>query len=421
MPKDYGPLVDLVVRNRTYTFTAKSIEDFPEANAFLDGLVARGSIAVAACVLYVKLAAKLRRTGRLHQPETLANRTERTAARAYWKWVRENYDLRVRPVLTAFSNSDLRRGIQLLRVSSIVPPSPDKKLYRRTLVMTHPGPGHVQQPDYVIDACPDLWTLHVPIDASTPWHNDPCIDQCDVVKVSTPEQLEAVRIAIEKAWGHSDLSKLPRDAFLFGQPPISEAPIDDTTSAHIVALTDRHSKIGGAIEALGGSYAIQPDVFATRLQGDQPADVVVIDFSTTPYANAEAVLIAVHTAWSRWNETHGQSAKFPAAPTLSRQRPAVPTASWNELPPPRPAGLAELPIEERPRHTTVELPAIDPSFVTHFGAPQAAAPDFVPTDWAAHDQVMHTTPVYCTACRQTHSVKPGDVPCAEGAWTAITT
>jgi len=349
-------------------------------------------------------------------------------------------------VLAAFTNSDLRRGIQLLRVSSIVSPSPDKKLYRRTLAMTHPGPDQAAHADYVIDACPDQWTLHVPIDASIPWHNDPCIDQCDVVKIETPEQLEAVRVAVEKAWGHSDLSKLPRDAFLFGQPPISEAPTDGTTSAHVVALTDRHSKIGGAVEALGGSYATQPDIFATRLQGDQPADVVVIDFLATPYANAEAVLIAVHTAWSRWNGARGTTAKFATAPELSRQKPpAAPTTTWSELPPPRPAGLAEQPIElqqrapsdlsviapvvapERPRRVTAELPAIDAAHVTHFGAPvpqvvhDAPSQPFVPTDWAARDQVMHTVPVYCTVCRQSHSVKPDDVPCADGAWTTIPT
>jgi hypothetical protein len=373
-------------------------------------------------VLYVKLVAKLKRMGRLHQYDLLLpNRFERTAARAYWRWIRETYDLRVRPVLAAFTNSDLRRGIQLLRISSIVPPSSDKKLYRRTLAMTHPGPDQASRGDYVIDPCPDQWTLHVPIDASTPWHNDPCIDQCDVVKIETPEQLEVVRVAIEQAWGHSDLSKLPRDAFLFGQPPVAEnATQPGTVDKHVVALADRNDKIGAAVEALAGSYTTTPDVFATRLQGDQPADVVVIDFSATPYANAEAILIAVHTAWSRWNDTRGQLAKFPAAPALSRQAPPAPVGSWSELPPPRPAGLAELPIEERPRRVTTELPALG-SHVTHFGAPPAAAPAFVPTDWAAQDQVMHTVPVYCTACRQTHSVKPDDVPCADGAWTAIPT
>ena len=429
MPRSYGPTVDLVSRNRTYTFTERSLEGFPEAQAFLDGLTARGSLAMANVVLYVKLVAKLKRMGRLHQYDTLLpNRFERTAARAYWRWVRESYDARVRPVLAAFSNSDLRRGIQLLRISSIVPPSPDKKLYRRTLRMTHPGPGQAQQPDYVIDACPDKWTLHVPIDASTPWHNDPCIDQCDVVKIETPEQLEAVRIAIEKAWGHSDLSKLPRDAFLFGQPPIVEGVAQPDTDKHVVALADRHTKAGALVEAAGGSYATQPDIFATRLQGDQPADVIVIDFSATPYANAEAVLIAVHAAWSRWNETRGQSAKFPAAPALSRQKPPVPTGLWSDLPPPRPAGLAELPVEEHSRRVTAELPAVDLAHVTHFGAPavpqavqDTPSQPFIPTDWAAHDQVMHTTPVYCTACRQTHSVKPDDVPCADGAWTPIST
>ena len=83
----------------------------------------------------------------------------------------------------------------------------------------------------------------MPIDASTPWHNDPCIDQCDVVKIETPEQLEAVRIAIEKAWGHSDLSKLPRDAFLFGQPPLAEnATQPGTVDKHVVALADRSTR-----------------------------------------------------------------------------------------------------------------------------------------------------------------------------------
>lgn len=409
MPRSYGPMIDLVVRGRTYTFTAASLEGFPDATAFLDGLASRESIAAAVCILYVKLAAKLKRQGRLHMPEILlTQRVERTAARAYWKWVRTTYDARVRPVLLAFANDDVRRGVQRLRVSSIVPPSPDKKLYRRTLGMAYPGPGQSERGGFEIEPCPDQWTLHVPIDASIPWHTDPCIDQCDVVKIQTPEQLEAVRIAIEKAWGHSDLSKLPRDAFLFGQPPLSETPTSTDADQKVVALTDRHTKIGGGVEALGGSYATQPDIFATRLQAEPPTDVVVIDFSATPYANAEAVLIAVHTAWARWNETRSEAAKLAAAPVLPKQNIFEVQKAWSELPPPQPAG----PVAAAPVLHVVP----SGSHVTAFGAPT-----FVPTDWAARDRVAYTRLVHCAVCKTTHSVGPDDPPCAEGAWTAIPT
>jgi len=403
MPNRTYATVDLTSRGHTYTFTERSLEQFPEAQAFLDGLTAKGTLAAINVLLYVKSVAKLRRQGRLQAPRTIQNRTDRTAANAYWRWVRETYDARVAPVLAAFGSAELRHGIQRVRVSGLVPPSPEKKLYWPQLHMTH-GDGPRQPADYRIETCPDLWTLHVPRDQTVPWHNDPCIDQCTVLKLTTSEQIEAVRLAIERAWGHTELGKLPRDAFLFGQPPLVEVGIEATETFNVVALARRESRIGGAVETLAGSCTTDVSTFLARTGGGMEVDAVVIDFATAPIDHLDAILDAVRTAWQRWREAHVLAAPAPAA-ELPRPRFQLST-TWEDLPPPRPAALAPRAVDKH---------------VTSFGAPpvQQTGEHFVPTDWAARNQVVPTRLVHCAIHATTHTVGPDTVLCGEGAWSDI--
>ena len=81
----------------------------------------------------------------------------------------------------------------------------------------------------------------MPIDASTPWHNDPSVDQCDVVKIETPERLEAVRIAIEQASATRDISKLHATPSCSGSHHSHENATQpsSTIDEHVVALADR--------------------------------------------------------------------------------------------------------------------------------------------------------------------------------------
>lgn len=413
MPNRTYATVDLTSRGHTYTFTERSLDQFPEAQAFLDGLTAKGTLAVINVLLYVKSVAKLRRQGRLQTPRAIQNRTDRTAANAYWRWVRETYDARVAPVLAAFGSAELRHGIQRVRVSGLVPPSPEKKLYWPQLHMTHGSDGPGQPADYRIEECPDLWTLHVPRDPTTPWHNDPCIDQCSVLKLTTPDQIESVRGAIERAWGHTELIKLPRDAFLFGQPPLIESAVESTETFNVVALARRESRIGGAVEALAGSCTPDVSTFLSRVGSSMDVDAVAIDFAAVAPDHAATVLDTVRSAWQRWSDKHVLAAPAPVA-ELPRPRFQIST-TWEELPPPRPAALA---------------PRAADKHVTGFGAPaapvqpmplQQTGEHFVPTDWAARNQVVPTRVVHCAVHATTHTVGPDTVMCGEDAWSDIPT
>jgi hypothetical protein len=421
MPRTAVPTVDLTANGRTFPFTQRSLEGFPEAQGFLLGLTARGTLSVSNVIYYVKIAATLKRQGRLHHPDALVQRLDRTAARAYWRWIRETYDARVSPLLAMFANSDLTRGVQWIRRSALVPPSPSKVLYRR-LMPVPPLPGETARPpSMALDPCPNLWTLHVPQTRDVPVHTDPCLD-CAVVKIENEAQLNMIAVAFEKAWGHRILDAVPGDAFLFGQPPLVDQVLHETKTQRILALIgNSHSTLAGSVNAIGGSATTSTTVFADRLQADPPADAVLIDFAGAAPEQLPSVIAEVLAAGLRWHGARVQAgqAKIAAAALPLRFSPNEPLPDWDSLPGPVPAGLAHEVPHTVPAEVTQEIAAPPVALVPPLPAPPAPNVPFVPTDWSKHNHVSTTRLVRCTVHHTDHSVEPEAVPCAPEAWVDI--
>ena len=343
------------------------------------------------------------------------DRVERTAARAYWKWIRETYDTRVSPVLRAFSKTDVTKGIRWLRRSSLVPPYPTKVLYRRLLPVP-PKIGEQPRIQRTIaeDPCPDKWTLHVPT-REGPAHADPC-PNCTYVEVS-PEQLDVIAKAFERAWGHRQLDGVPADAFLFGQPPIELERIRAGATKKIVGLVkDNHSACAGAIESIGGSTTAQLDVFETRLKD---ANIVLIDFAAVTPEQIDHVLALARAAFVQQTTDVVQTTAMQpmtAMPTWG-PLPGAPTSAapiaWDALEPETPPVEPPVPLEP-------EMLADVPSVALVTPEPKIE-PDFVPTDWEKFGARYSTKLVHCTLHRTQHSVRTEAVPCAAGAWTEIQT
>lgn len=422
MARTAGPTIDLIAAGRTFSFPQRSLEGFADAHGFVRWLAERGGVSTANAIYYVKLAARLKRTGRLGQPDALQHRVERTAARAYWKWIRETYDDRVSPVLRAFSNADVTRGIRRLRRSSLVPPYPEKVLYRRLLPVP-PKIGEQPRIQRTIaeDPCPDKWTLHVPIKDGVPAHSDPCPD-CIYVEVS-PEQLDVIAKAFERAWGHRQLDGVPADAFLFGQPPIELIRARAEVAKRVVGLVkDNDSACAGAIDSIGGSTTPQLDVFATRVVG---ATAVLIDFEAVPPDHIDHVLTLVRAAFFQCDAVPVQTAPIVTSLPVGGPLPGAPTSAapiaWGVLeaePPPGeteiivpPTAKPEPPPESEPPEAAPAIALVPPDPV--------APGEFVPTDWETIGARYKTKLVHCTLHRTQHSVRADAIPCAAGAWTEI--
>lgn len=272
-----NPVTITVSTGVAFTFQAGLIAGFPEARAFLETLIAR-EVSPPVASQYVKLAGRLRKQGRLNQPEQLVHNVERTAANAYHRWRRETYEGIVRDMIRGFANDDLRRGIGWLRRSSLVHPYEGKVIRVVAGVPQLQLDTETQQavavPATFADVPCTVWTLHVPRSA-VPVHTDPCAD-CVVIELDGAK-LELVAQAFERAWGHRDLTKLPPESPLFGEPP----PISED-AAHVAAVKPGGKivallpagALAGVLNNLGAVVSDRPEVFAARAA--EGADVLIV-------------------------------------------------------------------------------------------------------------------------------------------------
>jgi hypothetical protein len=290
----------VAVNGQTFIFPPRAIDDFPEAAAFLGGLLARGSIASHVAVIYVQHVARLRRAGRLADLGLLRNRVERTAANAYLRWHAETYTARVAPVVTALgARLRDRNAVRWLRVHALVPPFEGKTTAVRMPAPPDPttwekvraGIAVPEQPMVVTLRPTDKWTLHVPGKLSAA-HADPC-DTCHTIEL-TAADLEVLAAAFEGAWGHRDINKVPRDAFMFGEPPPAAA--DEVTKAKgekIAALAGA-GVTGDELGRMGAAVARDVDGFVARL--NEGAEGIYLSKAACTGRVAE-VLTAVGNAW----------------------------------------------------------------------------------------------------------------------------
>lgn len=417
MPKLTGPAVVLTVRGTTFTFTARALDGFPEAPAFLDYLLARGSTSHTIAVYYVKLVARLRRMGRLNHPEVLVHRVEKTAATAYWKWINTGYDDRVLLVTRSFRDAELNAGIRWIRRGQLVPPYPGKKLLRR-LIPTPATMGMVAQ-----DPC-DVWTLHIPRNGHTPAHADPCVD-CAYLKVSDA-QLGLIADAFEKAWGHRDLEAVPADCYLFGQPPIVDLIEHNfKATSRVVAVLPNGALTAACEQIAAASVSRSAPTFLDRIKGDDVSDVA-LNFDSIGPDYLDTVLVAVREAGLRWYarpKFEPEKKPVTAWPVGGLDLPGAPqaigpTATWDDI------VATSAPVPAIPTHVPAEVtseivPMPGMTLVPPPPPPQAPDAPFVPTDWSKHNHVPNTRLVRCTVHCTDHSVEPDAVPCAPEAWVDI--
>ncbi len=423
MPKTSGGLVTLTVDGYAYTFTKRALEGLPEAHGFLANLLARGKVSAANAVYYVKLVARLRRLGRLNTPEALVHRVEKTAANAFWRWCGESYAARVRPVLDALNNGDVRIGYRWLRRGSLVPSYPGKVIQWRMLpIPVKPGESPMPARTIAEEPC-STWTLHVPKKATTPVHSDPCPD-CTCVKL-TAEQVEVIAQAFESAWGHRNLDTVPAECFLFGTPPIdSKLDNPNMSTARTVAIAP-DGALTMALEQLGASVSRDDLAFIDRARAADTA-AVVVDFRVVKPDRIDAVLAVVREAAFRWHDAHPADAPavVPAPlPTNNASLPGKPETVYGTVPARFEVEAPALPVRPlAPASSLADFAAMVLGPSTPLDTPPVA-PEAPPgtefTDWAAINAATQTKLVHCSVHREAHSVKTGDVECGPGAWVEI--
>jgi hypothetical protein len=316
MPAYKNPAA-ITVSDCTFTFRASMLAGFPEARAFLEQLLARGGISPPVAGQYVKLVARLRKQGRLDQPDLITHNTERTAANAYHRWQAEAYHARVQPVIRAFAHDDVRAGVQWLRVGSVSPPFEGKIVPR----LTSMGEIRLDPETRTASATPatigwfpcDTWTLHVPR-AECAAHQDPCIN-CTPIELDVAK-LEVIAQAFESAWGHRNLPIVPAECFLFGEPPRDWKPEDATAPAaagRIVALIPRGA-LASSISQLRGAVTDDLTSFDARLK--EGADVLVISRAVLGDASFDDIALSVQSVVTEtlWAQANGSVADITAEP-----------------------------------------------------------------------------------------------------------
>jgi hypothetical protein len=151
------------------------------------------------------------------------------------------------------------------------------------------------------------WTLHVPPDDIMPVHSDPCL-ACTTIELSE-SQLQALGVAFHAAWGlQADLTTIPKDCFLFGQPPptsVYAAPAPMTT-AHIVALVSEGTMCD-AVTRLRGVVVEQVGVFRDRVCEREP-DVIVLARDVVGQ-RLDEVLEAIRAAWTEAPKVESEEAQ----------------------------------------------------------------------------------------------------------------
>jgi hypothetical protein len=244
MPPLKAPVI-VTVNDLSFTFRQRVFDDLPDARGFLTALLDRGSISPPVAAHYVKLAARLARSGRLADLASIVHPVERTAANAYLKWSVEGYTARVVQINKTLGSNAIGARVRFLRRHSLVQPYPGKMIPVAALPPIH-EPGYLAArfgaPDptaaprlSVVSIAPeetapvvtmapasDVWTLHVPAKLAAP-HVDPC-HECTAI-VLGDKQLGVIAEVVERAWGHRDLARIPPEAYLFGVPPAGDADI----------------------------------------------------------------------------------------------------------------------------------------------------------------------------------------------------
>lgn len=321
-----APVV-LVIRGIQCHFTNRALEGFPEAPAFLGALLDRGGVSPRIACEYVRLAARLKRQGRLSDPNN-QHRVEGTAANAYWRWAGESYAKRLQPVIRAIPQVDLKRALPHLRRSALVPPFEGKAVPRMTapaqaVLDSETRAATTAPPTFTMVPCAS-WTLHVPTQ-SVAAHADPCLT-CITVDLDA-DQLNVIAAAFENAWGHKDLEKVPPDCLLFGEPPRSYTGegVVLAKAGRVVALCEP----GAAAEALnsiGAKVTKDVDSFLARLA--EGADSVfisraaIVDLGTVVH-----VISAIQNQW--FIQTTGTPINF--GPMCKCGQPASVTHACSNL------------------------------------------------------------------------------------------
>ncbi len=290
-------LIPFTIRSVTYEMPQSLLTYLPQAPAFIASLLDKGLQAHMARE-YARLAAKEIRAGRAGAPDSIPQRTSRTAVNAYWEWVATSYTARVQPVLRVFAStgSYVREGLGQIRRSSLVPPFPGKTVPR--LVHFNNGYLDIETKTVVMPSAPtmawepcDAWTLHVPVAPNTPPHQDPCTT-CAVI-LPDAAQLDALAVAFEKTWGSRDLNSVPPETLFFGTPPREGKIIEKTVASagRIVALV-QPGALRDALTRVGAICVDEPGVFVERVR--EGADVVVM---TRTLASSD-LLVSIDHKWS---------------------------------------------------------------------------------------------------------------------------
>jgi hypothetical protein len=279
-----------------FKIATSTLTHLPSAPAFIRHLRRKGVSAHVAGE-YARLAAKALRDGYAASPERITARSERTAVNAYWLWVEGAYHERVHPVIAAFADVDMRRAVSWLRIGSVVPPTPGKKIPRLLKVATMEMNSETLEarmipPEYGwVDT--DQWTLHVPTGPCAA-HTDPCLT-CMPVEL-TPLRLEIIARAFEGAYGHRQLGTMDPASYLFGTPPRDGVQAQQNLRAmgEIVALLPP-SVLADHVRGLQGYVTGLEDAFRSRL-AEGHADVVVISRELTGRKYG-SILHAIRQAW----------------------------------------------------------------------------------------------------------------------------
>lgn len=286
MPMLKTPVI-VTVNDLSFTFRQRVFDDLPDARGFLAALLDRGSVSAPVAAHYVKLAARLVRTGRLADPSLIVHPVERTAANAYLKWSVENYAARVVRINKALGPNAIGASVRFLHRHSLVQPYPGKMIPVAALPPIHdPGflaarfgvpdplappraptaisiaPAEVT-PVMTMSPASDVWTLHVPKKLVAP-HADPCAD-CKAI-VLDEAQLLVIAEVIEKAWGHRDLTRIPAEAYLFGVPPPGDADITvmkEKTEKFVAFVS--HNMTRDELARMGGRTVSEMPSFVARL------------------------------------------------------------------------------------------------------------------------------------------------------------
>ena len=282
MPAYRNPTT-LLAAGTAFTVSAKLVANLPEARAFLVHLLGR-EISPTVAIHYVKLVARLKQQQRLNDPDTITHAPERTAANAYRRWRAETYAQHLKPVRATFGRLMFAPdAITWLRRHALVAPGEGK---------TVPVKGLDTRGDFrptiTWQPC-DTWTLHVPDRPCTP-HTDPC-ETCAVIQLDAV-QLDVIAKAFEGVWGHQDLSAVPPDALLFGEPPAETVPAEQIEKT--AALTSPGA-LSNALSNVRSHVARDVDSFLARFA--EGAEGVYLSKEACGERLGE-VLTAVWNSWA---------------------------------------------------------------------------------------------------------------------------